>query len=91
MLLKEKGKPIYLTALKQIDKSGVDILEKMIAKAYENGEISHEYPMTFAIELLTHLFREFDNIFLFQDSDDLQKKKEILKYYYSFMRNGLNP
>ncbi|WP_162300565.1 TetR/AcrR family transcriptional regulator [Anaerosacchariphilus polymeriproducens] len=91
MLLKEKGTPIYTTALKHIGGSGIDILEKMIKEAYDKGDINNDYPIDFTIQLLTHLFSEFDNIFTFQDDDDLQKKKDVLKHYYSFMRHGLNP
>jgi len=91
MFLKEKGTPIYTKAVKHIGDSGIDVLEKMILEAYDNGEINNDYPIAFTMQLLTHLFREFDTIFTFQDSDDLQKKKEVLQHYYAFMRHGLNP
>ena len=91
MLLKEKGTPIYETALKHIGDSGIEILEKMIREAYEKGDIDQTFPTDFTIQLLTHLFSEFDNIFYFESNADLQEKKDILKHYYTFMRKGLMP
>jgi len=57
----------------------------------EKGTPIYTKAVKFTMQLLTHLFREFDTIFTFQDSDDLQKKKEVLQHYYAFMRHGLNP
>ncbi len=91
MLLKEKGSPIYDIAIEHIGGSGLDILEDMIKAAYDKGDISPSYPMEFTVQLLTHLFSEFDNIFIFEDNDDLQKKKDVLKHYYAFMQHGLMP
>ncbi|MBF4692145.1 TetR/AcrR family transcriptional regulator [Fusibacter ferrireducens] len=90
MLLKEKGTPIYKKALEHVGGSGIDILEKMIKEAYDRGDIDNKYPIDFTLQLLTHLFYEFDSIFYFED-DNLQKKKDVLKHYYAFMRHGLMP
>ena len=91
MLLKEKGNSIYTTALKHIEGSENDILEKMIKEAYEKNDINNEYPLDFTLQLLRHLFSEFDNIFVFENTNDLKKKKDVLKQYYAFMRHGLQP
>jgi AcrR family transcriptional regulator len=91
MLLKEKGNPIYTIASDHIGGSGIEILEKMIKEAYDKGDINNTYPIDFTVQLLIHLFSEFDNIFIFDDSDDLQKKKDVLKQFYAFMRHGLQP
>ena len=91
MFLKEKGNPIYWTALKHLESSGTDILEKMIKSAYEKGDINNDYPIEFTVQLLSHLFIEFDSIFTLDNDYNLKKVKEILEKYVSFIRNGLSP
>ena len=91
MFLKEKGNPIYWTALKQIKSPGTDVLDEMIQIAYQKGEISNQYPIDFTIKLLRHLFQEFESIFVQEIDDDLQRIIDMLDKYVSFMRHGLNP
>ena len=91
MFQKEKGNPIFSTVLKHIESSDPDILDEMIKKAYQKGEINNQYPVEFTIKLMHHLFLEFETIF-FQDMDhDLQDITDILERYVLFMRHGLTP
>jgi AcrR family transcriptional regulator len=90
MFLKEKGNSIYWTALKHIEISGNDILEEMIKSAYSKGEISNDYPIDFTVQLLSHLFTEFNSIFAY-DHYDLKQITDLLEKYVSFIRHGLNP
>ena len=91
MFLKEKGNPIYWTALKHIESPGADILDEMIQSAYQKGEISNKYSIDFTIKLLHHLFQEFESIFVQDIDNDLQRIIDMLDKYVSFMRHGLNP
>ncbi|WP_304509495.1 TetR/AcrR family transcriptional regulator [Anaerotignum sp.] len=91
MFSKEKGNPIYHTSLKYIKISGTDALEKMIKAAYQNEEIRSDYPISFTIPLLSHLFTEFDSIFYLDGNNDLEKTLELLEKYVEFMRYGLKP
>lgn len=91
MFIKEKGNPIYWTALKHIEKLGTDILDEMIETAYKNGEINNKYPVHFTVKLLRHLFLEFESIFDHEIDSDLQEMTDVLEKYVSFMRHGLNP
>lgn len=91
MFLKEKGTPIFGTALKHIKSSDPDVLDEMIKNAYQKGEINNQYPINFTVKLMHHLFLEFESIF-FQDMDhDLQDISDILEKYVLFMRHGLTP
>lgn len=91
MFQKEKGTPIYETALTHIGSIGSDVLDTMIEDAYNNGELDSHYPLAFIKELLGHLFREFDSIFPTQHHRELDTQKETLAHYYRFMQYGLAP
>lgn len=90
MFLKEKGNPIYWKTLPYIESAGADILDQMITTAYEQGEISHQYPLDFSIKLLNHLFQEFESIFMDDPDYDFNQMTELLEKYTSFMRHGLS-
>ncbi|MDK2808288.1 MAG: TetR/AcrR family transcriptional regulator [Clostridiales bacterium] len=91
MFLKEKGNPIYWTALQHIEATGTDVLDEMIRDAYQNGEINTAYPIEFTVKLLRHLFLEFESIFIHDIDYELDNISDLLKTYVSFMRHGLNP
>jgi AcrR family transcriptional regulator len=85
-LLKEKGNPIYDTALRHVGTDGSTELSAMISEAIARGELRSDFNEVFVTKLLTHLFQSFYDIFDVDTTEDAQK---LLEHYVTFMRFGL--
>ena len=88
MLTKEKGNPIYEKALSHLKTNTSDILEGMVAEAYENNELDTQFSKKFLSQLLAHLFSYFDDIFA-DTEGDLQHTLDTLESYVEFIKYGI--
>lgn len=89
MFSKEKGKEIYEAAKDVLSRESDDLLEAMISRAIEKGELRKDLPKEFIHRIISYLFSNFDEIFNTDEDLELEKVIENLDYYVSFMKYGL--
>lgn len=84
--LKEKGNPIYETAMTRHNFENNDAINNMIAAAYEKGEFREELPLSFVQKTIGYLFTHVQD---FTDLTNAKDAQEQLNYLVDFMRKGL--
>ena len=84
--LKEKGNPIYETAMTRHNFENNDAFNMMIAVAYEKGDFREELPLSFVQKTIGYLFTHIQD---FTDLTDAEGAQEQLNYLVDFMRKGL--
>ncbi|ERJ12067.1 TetR/AcrR family transcriptional regulator [Haloplasma contractile] len=74
---------------KIIDKMGIEsttYMDQLIERAYEKGEIKHEFPIEFVKKIITHLFV---NIIEIGEINTIEDYKHIAGYLINFIKSGL--
>ncbi|NLY76479.1 MAG: TetR/AcrR family transcriptional regulator [Tissierellia bacterium] len=89
MFSKERGKEIYQIAKGTLGKGSDDLLETMVSRAIEKGDLRKDLPKKFILKIISHLLMNFDEIFNEDEDFELEKIIENLDNYVSFMKYGL--
>jgi AcrR family transcriptional regulator len=84
--LKEKGSPIYDTALETYNFDNNVTLYNLIATAYENNEFRAELPLSFIQKTIGYLFTHAADM---TDLSNTENAEENLNYLIDFIETGL--
>lgn len=88
MFVKEKGNEIYDKAIEQLNGTTDDILKGMITEAYKNSELNTAFSEDFITQVLSYLFKYYDDIF-YDNITDLDASINNLENFVEFMKHGL--
>lgn len=89
MLTKERGTPIYKTAMEYLGGDSENVLAGLIDAAIADGDFKSGYSREFLIRTLTYMFGGFNEIFSAEDDFELERMLENLDLYVDFIRNGI--
>jgi AcrR family transcriptional regulator len=86
----EKGHEIYSTALNMLGNKSENIIIEMVETAIKNGNIKDHFSRDFVVKILSYLINHFNEIFEYQEGDELDKLIADLDNFVDFLKHGLS-
>jgi AcrR family transcriptional regulator len=84
--IREKGSPIYQTAIKLYSFEENDAITSLVDRAYHNNEFEDEFPLEFIRSIIGYLF---NNVVELLDFTNIDQAEDQMNHLIDFMKTGL--